>query len=270
VKIEWTPKCEEFFQQLKDILTSAHILKIVDPDEYFVVCIDACKEGLGGVLTQKDHVVFHESRKLKEHEMNYDTHDLELATIVHALKMWRHYLMGRKFELRKNHYGLKHVFGKPTLNYRQTRWLEFINGCEFEIKHIKGKANQVANALSMRSHEMHIAAIGMYITDLKDKIIEVANSDQQYLKIKETLQQGNFQQKFNYYDLKEDGILKYKGKAYVSNSSEMKNTMMRKMKNVPYVGHPRYHNSIAVVRSQYFWPRMNKDVVNYIARCLEF
>jgi hypothetical protein len=69
-----------------------------------------------------------------------------------------------------------------------------------------------------RAHEMHISTINMFNTDLKDKILEAANSDQQYLKIKETLQQGNLQQKFNYYELKEDGILMYKGKIYVPNS----------------------------------------------------
>jgi len=64
-------------------------LKIVDLDEYFVVWIDACKEGLSGVLTKKDDVVCYESWKLKENERNYATHDLELATIIHELKMWR-------------------------------------------------------------------------------------------------------------------------------------------------------------------------------------
>jgi hypothetical protein len=82
---------------LKEILTSASILKIVDPNEYFMVCIDPCKEGLSGVLNKKEHVICYESRKLKEHENNYTTHDLELTTIVHASKMWRHYLMGRIF-----------------------------------------------------------------------------------------------------------------------------------------------------------------------------
>jgi hypothetical protein len=89
VKFEWTPKCEESFHQLKDILTSAPILNIVNREEDFVVCIDTWKEGLGGVLTQNEHVICYESRKLKEHERNYATHDLELAAIVHALKMWR-------------------------------------------------------------------------------------------------------------------------------------------------------------------------------------
>jgi hypothetical protein len=62
----------------------------------------------------------------------------------------------------------------------------------------------------------------------------------------------------------------YKGKVYVSNSSELKNAMLKEMRNVPYVGHPRYHKKIAIVRSQYFWLGMKKEVANYIAGCLEW
>ena len=88
---------------MKNILTSAPVLKIANLEKYFVVCTDACNQGLGGVLMKDNHVVCYESRKLKEHEKNYATHDLELASIVHALKMSRHYLMGRKFQLRINY-----------------------------------------------------------------------------------------------------------------------------------------------------------------------
>jgi hypothetical protein len=84
-------------------------------------------------------VVCYESIKLKEHEKSYVTHGLELVVIVHALKMCRHYLMGKKFELRIDHCDLKHFFGQPTLNSRQTRWLEFLSEYDFEIKHIKEK-----------------------------------------------------------------------------------------------------------------------------------
>ena len=100
VKFEWTSKCEESFRRLKNILTSAPVLKVSDPKEDFVVCTNACGQGLGGFLMQDNHVICYESRKLKEHENNYATHDLELVAIVHALNMWRHYLMGRIFELR--------------------------------------------------------------------------------------------------------------------------------------------------------------------------
>ena len=96
-KFQWTKECEKRFQQLKQLLTSAPILRIGDPNEDFVVCTDACKEGLGGILSQNGFVICYESRKLKEHENNYATHDLELASIVHTLRKWRHYLMGRRF-----------------------------------------------------------------------------------------------------------------------------------------------------------------------------
>jgi hypothetical protein len=92
-------------------LTSAPILKIENLDEYFVVCIVACKEGLDGFLTQNDHVVFYESIKLKKYEKNYATHDIEVETIVHAIKMWKHCLMGKKFELRLDHCGMNQLLG---------------------------------------------------------------------------------------------------------------------------------------------------------------
>ena len=120
MKFEWTSRCEESFQQLKNILTSAPILKVADPEKDFVVCTDACRQGLGGFLMQDNHVICYESRKLKEHEKNYATRDLEFATIVHALNMWRHYLMGRRFELIMDHCGLKYLFDQPTVVISQT------------------------------------------------------------------------------------------------------------------------------------------------------
>jgi hypothetical protein len=82
------------------------VLKIVDPEVDFLVCTDDCKEGLGGVLMQKGSVICYESQKLNEHEVNYVTRDLELVVIVHALKMWRHYLLGKTFVLMIDHCGL--------------------------------------------------------------------------------------------------------------------------------------------------------------------
>ena len=116
---------------MKNLLTSAPVLKVADPEKDFVVCTDACGQGLGGVLMQDNHAICYESRNLKEHEKNYATHDIELESIVHALKMWRNYLMGRRFELRTDHYGLKYLFDQPTLNARKARRLDFL--CEFEI-----------------------------------------------------------------------------------------------------------------------------------------
>jgi hypothetical protein len=85
-KFTWTQECEEIFQSLKHLLTHAPMLKIIDPENNFLMCTDSCKEGLGGVLMQGGSVVCYESRKLNEHKFNYVTRDLEMASIVHALK----------------------------------------------------------------------------------------------------------------------------------------------------------------------------------------
>jgi hypothetical protein len=171
-------------------LTSAPILRIVDPEEDFIVCTDACNEGLGGVLSQNGFVICYESRKLKDHERNYATHDLELAAIVHALRKWRHYLMGKRFELRIDHNGMKYLFDQPNLNARQRRWLEFLREYDFDIKHIKGKENKVVDALNKKVHELHATTISMYQTDIKRKILEAANADLQYRELVAMLQQG--------------------------------------------------------------------------------
>jgi hypothetical protein len=105
---------------------------------------------------------------MKEHEKNYATHDLEMAAVVHALRKWRHYLMGKKFELRIDHNSLKYLFDQPTLNARQIRWLEFLCEYDFDIKYIKGKDNKVADAINRKMHELHATAISMYKTELKD------------------------------------------------------------------------------------------------------
>ena len=98
------------------MLTSTPILKIVDPNEDFVVCTNACQEGIGGVLMQNGHVICYDSINIKDNDKNYVTHDLEIFAIVHTINMWRHYLMGKQFELRTDHSGLRYLFEKKNLN----------------------------------------------------------------------------------------------------------------------------------------------------------
>jgi hypothetical protein len=162
--------------------------------------------------------VCYESKKLKEHERHYDIHDLELETIVHALNMWRHYLMGKIFDLRTDHSGLKYLFGQPTLNARQRKQLEFLGEYDVDIKNIKGKESKVADALDRRVHDMHATTISKYQSDLKDKILEVAKSNLPYMEIKTKLQQGILQKKSEEYKLEKDEILMFRCIIYVPNS----------------------------------------------------
>ncbi|WVZ76740.1 hypothetical protein U9M48_024685 [Paspalum notatum var. saurae] len=100
---------------------------------------------------QDDKVIAYASRQLKDHEQNYPTHDLELAAVVHALKVWRHYLIGNKCEVYTDHKSLKYIFTQPDLNLRQRRWLELIKDFDMSIQYHPGKANVVAYALSEKS-----------------------------------------------------------------------------------------------------------------------
>jgi hypothetical protein len=86
-------KCEDAFHTLRQHLTTAPVLAQPDNNKPFDVCCDVSRTGLGCVLMQDNRVITYASRALRPHEQNYPTHDLELAAMVHALKMWRHYLM---------------------------------------------------------------------------------------------------------------------------------------------------------------------------------
>ena len=94
VKFEWTDRCEGSFQTLKERLTSTLVLTLPEGNEGFEVYSDASYQGLGCVLMQHKRVLAYASRQLKKHELNYPTHDLELAAVIFALKTWRHYLYG--------------------------------------------------------------------------------------------------------------------------------------------------------------------------------
>ena len=146
----WTEKCAEAFRRLKELLTTKLILKVHDMDADFLVCTDTSNEGLGGVLMQDGWVIAYISRKLRRHEENYAMHDLELLAIIYALKVWRHYLVGQKFELKTNHCGIQNIFTQRNLNAQQRYWWELLSEYDFEITYIKGIVNQVANALSRR------------------------------------------------------------------------------------------------------------------------
>jgi hypothetical protein len=178
--------------------------------------------------------------------------------------------MGKRFKLRTYHSGLKYLFGHGTLNARKNMWLEFLNEYDFDIKHIKGKENKVVDALSRRVHEMYATTISMYTSYLKDRILEIAKSYLQYMEINTKLQQYILQQKIDNFELKEDEIILYIGKIYVPNSQELKSLILKYMNNVPYARHPSYHNTIKFVKSQHYWPGMKIEVVDFIAKCLEF
>jgi ribonuclease HI len=143
------------------------VLIMLDLQKGFDIYCDACRQGLGCVFMQEGHVIAYMSRQLRKHELNYHTHDLELAAVVHALKILRHYIMGTKCQVYTDHWSLKYIFTHKDLNLRQCRWLELIKDNDLEIHYHLGKANLVADALSRKEH-VHADIV----TQLPDELVE--------------------------------------------------------------------------------------------------
>jgi hypothetical protein len=178
-KFKWTPACEASFQELKKRLTTAPILVMTDMEKPFSIYCDVSHQSLGCVLMQDGRVVAYASRQLRKHEVNYLTHDLELANVVHALKIWRHYLMEKRCELYTDHKSLKYIFTQLNIYLRQRRWLELIKDYDLGINKHPGKANVVANALSWRSHANHLImkSIPAELCDEFAKMKIIANTE---------------------------------------------------------------------------------------------
>lgn len=123
-----------------------------------------------------------------EHEKDYAAHDIELALIVHALKMWRHYLLGRIFELRMDHMILKYLFEQPNLNTMQAQWMEFMCEFDFDIKNVRGKENKVTDALRMR---FHVVVISMCQTNRIAIILDALHYDKMYLQVQKELNKSH-------------------------------------------------------------------------------
>jgi hypothetical protein len=119
---------------------------------------------------QDGNVIAYASRQLKPYEQNYPTHNLELAAVVFALKIWRHYLYDERCEIYMDHKSLKYLFTQKELNMRQRRWLELIKDYDCEINYHPGKANVVADVLSRKSM-VEVAALGISQPQLIKELI---------------------------------------------------------------------------------------------------
>ncbi|KAJ6797354.1 uncharacterized protein M6B38_216750 [Iris pallida] len=172
-KFNWTEKCQAAFDELKKRLISAPILALPSGSGGYEIYSDASGKGLGCVLMQHGRVIAYASRQLKTHERNYPTHDLELAAVVFALKLWRHYLYGERIKIYTDYKSLKYVFTQKEINMRQRRWLELLKDFDMELTYHPDKANKVADALSRRPEAFFLNTPKEILEDLRKMKIEV-------------------------------------------------------------------------------------------------
>ncbi|CAM4669362.1 unnamed protein product [Lepidochelys kempii] len=154
--VQWTGKCQKAFNKLKATLMSDPVLRAPDFDKPFLVTTDASERGVGAVLMQKGpdqefHPVVFLSKKLSGRESNWSVTEKECYAIVYALEKLRPYVWGRRFHLQTDHAALKWLHTVKETNKKLLRWSLALQDFDFDIQHISGASNKVADALSRES-----------------------------------------------------------------------------------------------------------------------
>ncbi|KAL0549241.1 hypothetical protein IC582_013722 [Cucumis melo] len=262
----WSKACEDSFQNLKQKLVTAPVLTVPDGSGSFVIYTDASKKGLGCVLMQQGKVVAYDSRQLKSHEQNYPTHDLELAAVVFALKIWRHYLYGEKIQIFTDHKSLKYFFTQKELNMRQRRWLELVKDYDCEILYHPGKANVVAGALSRKvSHSAALITRQAPLhRDLERAEIAVSvgavTIQLAQLTVQPTLRQRIIDAQSNDPYLVEKRGLAEAGQVVEFSISSDGGLLFERRLCVP--------SDSADLKRVYWWRNMKREVAEFVSRCL--
>ncbi|GKD94603.1 putative reverse transcriptase domain-containing protein [Tanacetum coccineum] len=273
VKFDWGDKEEAAFQLIKQKLCSALILALPEESEDFMVYCDASHKGLSVVLMQRDKVIAYASRQLKIHEKNYTTHDLELGSVVLALKIWRHYLYITKCTVFTDHKSLQHILDQKELNMRQRRWLELLSDYDCKIRYHPGKANVVADALSRkeRNKPLRVRALVMTISlNLLKQILEAQIETQKPENFKKEDVGGMIRKDIPKEKLepRADRTLCLNGKSWLPCYGDLRTVIMHESHKSKYFIHPSSDKMYRDMKKLYWWPNMKADIATYVRKCL--
>jgi hypothetical protein len=181
--------------------------------------------------------------------------------------MWQHYIMDIKFLLLMDNSGVKYLFSQPDLNARRARWLAFLSEFDFEVRHIKGKENKVAYALSRRFHGLFEINVNRAESDLEQRIRTAGINDENYTKIVAELQNTTSNSDKTDLGIDKNGLLQFKNRLYIPYSSRLTITFLDEVHKKLYYGHPGYQKMITTLRILFYWPNMKGETTEYLARC---
>ncbi|GJS60558.1 putative nucleotidyltransferase, ribonuclease H [Tanacetum coccineum] len=236
------------------------------------------REGFGRYVDAKRKGDFYASRQLKIHEKNYTTYDLELGAVVFALKIWRHYLYGTKCTVFTDHKSLQHILDQKELNIRQRRWLELLSDYDCEIRYHPGKANVVADTLSMKERELlRVWALVMTVgLDLPKKILKAQTEARKPENIKKEdvggmlVENSKDPEKLRMEKLepRADGTLCLNGRSWLPCYGDLRTVIMHESHKSKYSIHPGSDKMYQDMKKLYWWPNMKANIATYVSKCL--
>ncbi|KAK1648744.1 hypothetical protein QYE76_066549 [Lolium multiflorum] len=287
----WSDECEQSFQTLKEKLTTTSVLAVPEVGKDYTIYCDASKHGLGCVLMQDRKVISYRSRQLRPQEVNYPTHDLELAAVVFALMGWRHFLYGAKCELYTDHKSLKYFFTQKELNMK--RWLKLIKDYDLTINYTPGKANVVADALSRKStggveqelppelkKEINQAQVQLWEKEAHEGLSALQVADELSVNLKNEIIMGQLDDPFIVEEMRridegrpsefhrgESGSLWFQKRICVPDNDEIKEVILREAHQTPYSIHPGSTKIYMDLKELFWWNNMKREIAQYVAEC---
>ncbi|WVZ93543.1 hypothetical protein U9M48_039514 [Paspalum notatum var. saurae] len=240
----WTKERQATFDELKTRLTTTPVFTLPDLTKSFTVYCDASKEGLSCVLMQEGKVIAYASRQLRKHEVNYPTHDLELAAIVHALKIWRHYLFGNRCEIYTDHKSLKYIFTQNELNMSRE------DGWKFE---------------SLSLVFVHHTTVATFEAEptLEQEIRKYQMTDEKIQEIRDQIKVG----KAPHFREDEQGTVWYKNRICVPDVDSIRKLILSEALDTAYSIHPGSTKMYHDLKERFWWYGMKRAVAEYVAVC---
>ncbi|KAK8948956.1 hypothetical protein KSP39_PZI005193 [Platanthera zijinensis] len=257
----WDEGCQQAFEDLKLAMSTEPVLSLPDFGKEFEVQTDASDFAIGGVLMQDGHPIAYESRKLNETERRYTVQEKEMTTIIHCLRVWRHYLLGAKFVVKTDNVATSYFQTQKKLSAKQARWQDFLAEFDYTLEYKPGKANVVADALSRK------AGLAAMITAKGKLLARIKEGLQQDPLAKEWMQAAKEGKTKQFWV--EDELLYTKGKRlYIPKWDNLRRELIKECHDTRWAGHPGQKRTMALVEIMYYWPRMKESVDTYVKTCL--
>jgi hypothetical protein len=261
----WTPAAAQAFQTLKMAMCTTPVLALPDFTKTFVLECDASGKGIGAVLMQAGRPLAFTSKQLSEKNLGKPIYEKEMLVILHAVELWRPYLLGQRFQIKTDHQSLKYFLEQRISSQEQQKWVTKLFGYDYEIIYKKGKDNVVADALSRKyEDEGSLFSLSFIVPDWLQAVHQEWLQDPKSSHLIQQLQ-NKAQAPRGYSWLQDE--LRYKGRLYLSKESKLKSTVLSELHATPIAGHSGFTKTYDRVKRSFFWDGMKQDIRKFVAEC---